>query len=67
MLRQHAPAFRVDLAKRHRFEPIGILEPDTEPADPAEQVEYFELIHGAAPSRLRIWKRTSFAEMAMVS
>jgi hypothetical protein len=39
MLRQHAPAERIDLAERHRPEPARPLQPEAEPADPAEQVQ----------------------------
>jgi hypothetical protein len=49
VLRQHAPAERFDLAE-HRGRHAGALQPQAEPADPAEQVEN---LHDFRPNRVQ--------------
>jgi len=41
MLAENQSAERINLAERQRFKSLSPLEPCGNPADPAEQIQYF--------------------------
>jgi hypothetical protein len=59
-LRQHLAAMRIDLAECDGLKAVSRLQPQAEPADPAKQIEHFELAHDLVSSlrpreRARDW------------